>query len=111
VNNVLDQLLDVMPHVGSVGSIIRTPKGFEVRIASNDGTTRNLDVRHIEISEEHRVEDTVFNRSKEFPTGWYQNDKAELFHYEGSGYWSEVGLTKSVHLSALVINGKLEYLG
>jgi hypothetical protein len=43
--------------------------------------------------------------------GWYQDQKADLFYYEGEGHWREVDLKVNKKLTEAVILGSLEYIG
>jgi len=45
------------------------------------------------------------------PVGWYQDEKAELFYYEGEGHWREVDLKTNKKLTEAVVSGSLEYIG
>lgn len=43
--------------------------------------------------------------------GWYQDDKADLFYYEGEGHWREVDLKTNKKLTEAVVSGTLEFIG
>lgn len=43
--------------------------------------------------------------------GWYQDQKADLFYYEGEGHWREVDLKTNKKLTEAVVAGTLEYIG
>jgi len=43
--------------------------------------------------------------------GWYQDQKADLFYYEGEGHWREVDLRANKKLTEAVVAGTLEYIG
>lgn len=42
--------------------------------------------------------------------GWYQDQKADLFYYEGEGHWREVDLKTNKKLTEAVVAGTLEYI-
>jgi hypothetical protein len=43
--------------------------------------------------------------------GWYQDNKADLFYYEGEGHWREVDLKTNKKLTEMVVAGTLEFIG
>lgn len=43
--------------------------------------------------------------------GWYQDQKANLFYYEGEGHWREVDLKTNKKLTEAVVSGTLEFIG
>ena len=43
--------------------------------------------------------------------GWYQDQKADLFYYEGEGHWREVDLKTNKKLTEAVVSGTLEFIG
>jgi bacillopeptidase F (M6 metalloprotease family) len=43
--------------------------------------------------------------------GWYQDQKAELYYYEGENHWRYVDLETNKKLTEAVIAGSLEYIG
>ena len=43
--------------------------------------------------------------------GWYQDQKADLFYYEGEGHWREVDLKTNKKLTESVVAGTLEFIG
>lgn len=43
--------------------------------------------------------------------GWYQDQKADLFYYEGEGHWREVDLKTNKKLTEAVVAGTLEFIG
>ena len=43
--------------------------------------------------------------------GWYQDEKADLFYYEGEGHWREVDLKTNKKLTEAVVTGTLEFIG
>lgn len=43
--------------------------------------------------------------------GWYQDQKADLFYYEGEGHWREVDLKTNKKLTQSVVSGELEFIG
>lgn len=43
--------------------------------------------------------------------GWYQDQKAELYYYEGEGHWREVDLKTNKSLTKMVVAGTLEFIG
>lgn len=43
--------------------------------------------------------------------GWYQDQKAELFYYEGEGHWREVDLKTNKKLTEMVSADTLEFIG
>lgn len=48
----------------------------------------------------------------EIETGWYQDDKGDLYEYKGSGEWNlPRGKTSSKGLAELALTGELEFLG
>jgi hypothetical protein len=108
----LDQLLDIFSSIGDVGSIVRVPNGFQVRRSyGKPGEHMGVDIFNIELGPEHKKESPLLEGASEFATGWYQNSKAELFYYEGEGYWKDVGLVNSKSLTKQVLNGELEFIG
>lgn len=42
--------------------------------------------------------------------GWYQDQKADLYYYEGEGHWREVDLKTNKMLTDFVVSGTLEYI-
>ena len=108
----LDQLLDIFSSVGDVGSIVRTPNGFQVRRSSGKpGEHMGVDIFNIDLGPEHKKESPLLEGNPEFSIGWYQNNKAEMFYYEGEGYWKDVGLVNSKALTKKVVIGELEFIG
>jgi len=112
---VLEQLIEMMPVVGQVGSIVRTPDGFQVNIVQDNGSGhRGVDIRNISISSEYPENisaGTFLGDIPEFSIGWYQDARADLFYYEGKGYWKNAGRVVSEDLTNKFYSGKLEFIG
>jgi hypothetical protein len=47
----------------------------------------------------------------EMQIGWYQDQKAELYYYEGENHWRYVDLETNKKLTKMVITGTLEFIG
>lgn len=60
-------------------------------------------------SEEASITSTI--PSEKLQIGWYQDEQAELYYYEGENHWKETTLAKSKELTEEAIIGKLEYIG
>jgi hypothetical protein len=43
--------------------------------------------------------------------GWYQDQKAELYYYEGENHWRCVDLETNKRLTKMVAAGTLEFIG
>jgi len=43
--------------------------------------------------------------------GWYQDQKAELYYYEGENHWRCVDLETNKKLTKMVAAGTLEFIG
>lgn len=43
--------------------------------------------------------------------GWYQDQKAELYYYEGENHWRYVDLETNKRLTKMVVAGTLEFIG
>jgi hypothetical protein len=47
----------------------------------------------------------------EMQVGWYQDQQAELYYYEGENHWRYVDLETNKKLTRMVVTGTLEYIG
>ena len=45
------------------------------------------------------------------PVGWYQDQKAELYYYEGENHWRYVDLETNKKLTKMATAGTLEFIG
>lgn len=77
-------------------------KTLEEKLGNPDA--KIVDATTVEVKPEEPV---ILNA----PIGWYQDEKADLFYYEGEGHWREVDLKTNKKLTEMVLAGTLEFIG
>lgn len=113
----LRMLWDRLPHVGQVGILVNT--GDTISLMDHSNGPAADEVRIVLLHKDflfpesagEEVPTIVSMAIDELQVGWYQDDKADLYYYEGESHWKEVDLATNKKLTEDAILGKLEFIG
>lgn len=113
----MTKVWNMLPNPGETGIVINMGRAIALKPMANGMTPDNSSV--ILVSKEDVLPDAevsgqpviVAEAIKELEVGWYQDEKADLYYYEGESHWKEVDLATNKKLTDDAILGKLEYIG
>jgi hypothetical protein len=117
---VLQQLWNMLPLHGEVATVMNRGEDIVIIQGATDPYSSMLKVlvSKNEISSTStnegsalKIPNIVKEAIKELEIGWYQDDKAELFYYEGESHWKNTDLATNKKLTEEAILGELEYIG
>lgn len=116
--DALKTIWDLIPNIGDTtyllnsGDLISTT---QEALSSAGTTVKRMVIVHKDFlfpeNAGEEVPTIISEAIKELQVGWYQDDKADLYYYEGEGHWKEVDLATNKQLTEDAILGKLEYIG
>jgi hypothetical protein len=114
----LKKIWDLIPNVGDTTYLLNSGDSIITTRTAPMGTatvvSREVIVHKDFLFPENAGEEvpTIISEAiKELEVGWYQDDKADLYYYEGESHWKEVDLATNKQLTEDAILGKLEYIG
>ena len=114
----LQRIWDLIPNVGDTTYLLNSGDSIITTQTSLSGdatvVSRAVVVHRDFLFPEDagkEVPTIVSEAIKELEVGWYQDDKADLYYYEGESHWKEVNLATNKQLTEDAILGKLEYIG
>lgn len=113
----LKKIWDLIPNTGEITTLMNTGDVISaIRLSGGpDDLRANQVVVHRDFlfpeRSAEKVPTIVSMAINELEVGWYQDDKADLYYYEGESHWKEVDLAKNKQLTEDAILGKLEYIG
>lgn len=111
----MTRIWDMLPNPGETGIIINIGRAIALKPMSNGMTPSEESVILVSKSETYPKDEQqptiVAEAIKELEIGWYQDEKADLYYYEGESHWKEVDLATNKKLTDDAILGKLEYIG
>lgn len=108
----MTRIWDMMPNEGDVRVLINTKDSIWLQEPDTRAHRIVVDRGYVLTKDEKKAEPTVVAEAiKELEVGWYQDDKANLYYYEGESHWKEVDLATNKKLTDDAILGKLEYIG
>lgn len=113
----LKKLWDLVPHTGETAVLMNSGEWVGVMglTSSSASSLSNQVLVHKDYlfpeGAGEKVPSIVSMAIDELEVGWYQDDKADLYYYEGESHWKEVDLATNKQLTEDAILGKLEYIG
>lgn len=117
MKDALKNLWSLAPNVGQTIVLINSGDSIlatNMSDGSPESVSREVVVHKDYLFPENAGEEvpTIISEAiKELEVGWYQDDKADLYYYEGESHWKEVDLATNKQLTEDAILGKLEYIG
>jgi hypothetical protein len=113
----MTKVWNMLPNPGETGVVVNMGRAIALKPMANGMIPDNTSV--ILVSKEDVLPDAevsglpviVAEAIKELEVGWYQDEKADLYYYEGESHWKEVDLATNKKLTDDAILGKLEYIG
>ena len=103
-------VMKVIPHTGNSWEKL-DPKDVPVITDMHGAKLEDVDLATLRDELVLRVDPEEAKPIPHMEVGWYQDDKAELYYYEGEGHWREVDLKTNKKLTEMVIAGTLEFIG
>jgi hypothetical protein len=103
-------VMKVVPHTSNSWEKL-DPKDVPVITDVHGAKLEDVDLAILRDELVLRVEPEEIKPIPYMEIGWYQDQKADLFYYEGEGHWREVDLKTNKKLTEMVITGTLEFIG
>lgn len=115
--DALKKIWDLIPNTGEITTLMNT--GDVITAMQISGGPDDVRANQVVVHKDFifpedagkEVPTIVSEAIKELEAGWYQDDKADLYYYEGESHWKEVDLAKNKKLTEDAILGKLEFIG
>lgn len=105
--SVLNEILTTLPATGSLVSLVRTDT--EIAIISPPEDLAGIATKKVLFSIDEVSGGGTLDMGI-LQVGWYQDEKADMFYYEGENHWKNVDLATNKKLTKDAQDGKLEHI-
>lgn len=109
---LMREIFSMLPVDGAAGYVVNTGGDIVLMKGSDVGVSDRMVLVPKEFaSSPVATFGTISDEEPEPTVGWYQDEKAELFYYQGRGVWKDTEYSKSPVLTKKALSGTLEFLG